>query len=174
MSEPMKHRLVGAIVLGCLAIIFIPIILDGEGVQISQMQSNIPPAPALPKRPVIEPPRPQILSDELVKEAEVSVTEAEVVPQQPQLDKQGLPDAWSVRLASFGEQENAKALVARLLKQGYKAYSRTLGSSQGKLEAVYIGPVLTKSETEALLSELEAEFGLEGIAVKFSIAELEH
>ena len=45
----MKQRLVGAIVLGCLAIIFLPILLDGEGVSPPEMNIAIPTAPAFPE-----------------------------------------------------------------------------------------------------------------------------
>ncbi len=61
----MKQRLVGTIVIGCLAIIFIPILLDGEGVSPPAMTTEIPDPPPLPVEPIIEQQRPQITSDNL-------------------------------------------------------------------------------------------------------------
>ncbi len=61
MNQALKQRLVGTLVLGCLAIIFIPLLLDGEGLTPVATQTSIPPAPDLsyqelppPVRPVIE------------------------------------------------------------------------------------------------------------------------
>ncbi len=61
MNQALKQRLVGTLVLGCLAIIFIPLLLDGEGLTPAPIETSIPPAPDLsyqelppPVRPVIE------------------------------------------------------------------------------------------------------------------------
>lgn len=61
MNQALKQRLVGTLVLGCLAIIFIPLLLDGEGITPAAIETSIPPAPELawqdlpqPQRPVIE------------------------------------------------------------------------------------------------------------------------
>jgi DedD protein len=179
----MKQRLVGAIVLGCLSIIFIPILLDGEGVRSPETRSNIPTPSAIPVVPAFEPVRPIVLADteEInipVPELEIDNSEARVsfeenLPDEiPQLSTTGIPKSWSVRLASFGDAGNAEALLNRLLQNGYKAYSRLLDSSQGVLTAVYIGPVLTTAEADTLQEELEKEFELSGIVVEFTIEEL--
>lgn len=63
LTEGMKHRLIGAVVLGCLAIIFIPILLDGEGLGDPGLARVIPPPPPLPALPDIEPRRPLIEAD---------------------------------------------------------------------------------------------------------------
>ena len=48
MNQAMTQRRTGALVLGCLALIFIPLLLDGEGVQPAGPEpAAIPPAPAL-------------------------------------------------------------------------------------------------------------------------------
>jgi len=61
LNQALKQRLVGTLVLGCLAIIFIPLLLDGEGLTPAPIETSIPPAPDLsyqelppPVRPVIE------------------------------------------------------------------------------------------------------------------------
>jgi DedD protein len=59
----MKQRLVGTIVLGCLALIFIPLLLDGDGVQPVSLNQNLPAPPAVTSEPVPEPERPIVLSD---------------------------------------------------------------------------------------------------------------
>lgn len=184
MNTVMKQRLVGTVVIGCLAIIFIPILLDGEGVSPPAMTTEIPKPPPLPVEPIIEQQRPQITSDNLSDSAGQSDnTENQIIannyaappaPARPQLNNAGLPATWVVRLASFGEMANAEALVTRLNSGGYRAFSRPLQTSRGPLTGVYIGPVMTEREAGTLQQELAEEFNLEGAVVQFEIEELEH
>jgi DedD protein len=191
LNQAMKQRLVGAIVLGCLAIIFIPILLDGEGVSPTQITLDIPSTPVTPAIPQIEPVRPIVLSDtdELDLDLPLETTEtvqpleeprlerpAEIVEvsreERPSLGVQGLPESWSVRLASFGDKDNAEGLLSRLLDDSYSGYSRQIDSSQGQLTAIFVGPVLSQTEASRLQSELEEKFNLSGIVVQFTIEEM--
>jgi len=186
LSQAMKQRLVGAIVLGCLAIIFLPILLDGEGVSPAEMNIVIPAAPAFPEPLVVEPQRPTVLSDtddiliepESVIEEAVEVVDAIAVNSDinqvdnrelPILDAEGLPQAWSIRLGLFGDSANAETLIAELLNQGYRAYSDVAFTSQGELIAVLVGPVLTQSDAESLKTELSNSFNVEALIVDFRI-----
>lgn len=187
MNQAMKQRLVGAIALGCLAIIFLPILLDGEGVSPPEMNIVIPAAPAFPEPLEVEPQRPIVLSDtsEILVETEDSVEVVDAVAvnntdavqaneqaeELPALDAEGLPQAWSIRLGLFGESANAETLVAELLSQGYRAYTDSVSTSQGMLTAVLVGPVLTISDAENLRTELSANFNVDALIVDFSIGE---
>ena len=196
MKQAMKHRLVGAIVLACLAIIFLPILLDGEGIRRDGLDgsngfagsdrepqgltSRIPATPPVPPVPDARPRRPEILADSEAgaipapaEEARQAREEAPAAGEgtaadQPSLDERGLPRAWSVRLASFAEAGNASGLVDRLLAADYKGYSRPVTSSQGTLTAVYVGPVLSRGEADDLREGLEEEFQLNGLVVRYS------
>lgn len=185
MNQAMKQRLVGAIVLGCLAIIFLPILLDGEGVSPAEMNIVIPDTPSFPEPLALEPERPVILSDtddlriDTESDSEVVVVEAipvdvsdtqQQAPQQfPELGIDGLPQAWSVRLGLFGDSANAEALITELLAQGYRAYSDLLSTTQGELTAVLVGPVVTRAEAESLRNELSTSFNLDALIVDFNI-----
>ena len=180
MKIALKQRLVGTIVIGCLVIIFVPILLDGEGVTPQVMTTSIPDAPPMPAIPVIEPVIPEIVPDTL-EQAEVAIAEvadtdtsAPPAPAQPQLSAAGLPATWAVRLGSFGELANAEGLVSRLKQQGYKAFSRPMQTSRGSLTGVYVGPVMTEREAGGLQQELGRTFQLEGAVVQFGIDELEN
>lgn len=65
MNVAMKQRLVGTLVLGALALILIPMLLDGEGVEAPPMTATIPPAPGIDTTPVPAPVRPVIRADEI-------------------------------------------------------------------------------------------------------------
>lgn len=191
MKSAMKHRLVGTIVIGCLAIIFIPILLDGEGVTPPALNTNIPQAPTMPTVPDINPVRPEITADSTPVVDTVDTVEATdpvpeesgqtadngtaapPTPERPRLTAAGVPETWTVRLGSFGEAVNAEALVERLRNNGYKGFSRPLQTSRGTLTGVYVGPVLTQADAVSLQQELARAFELEGVVVQFSIEALE-
>lgn len=63
MNPAMKQRIVGTVVLGCLAIILVPLLLDGDGITGSPLSANIPPAPKLDASAIKEPARPVITAD---------------------------------------------------------------------------------------------------------------
>jgi DedD protein len=206
LNQAMKQRLIGTVVLGCLALIFIPILLDGEGVQDpTPLPVTVPPAPEITITPLPEPVRPIILSDTdalnidntatTSPPADQQVTELEprVSPEanppalvgedtvsqpqaqpdavtEPQLTTQGLPQGWSVRLGTFSNRTNAEALVASLILENYKAYSRPVQSGSQTMLAVYVGPVLTQVEATRLQEQLKNEQQLKDtVVVPFTI-----
>jgi len=98
----------------------------------------------------------------------VATTMVPVVPP-PVLDRDGLPEGWSVRLASFSSTANAQALVERLLARGHRAYVREITSSQGPLTAVFVGPGADRAAMLQLQRQLQDEFQLAGIVVRYEI-----
>ncbi|HWK54617.1 MAG TPA: SPOR domain-containing protein [Hyphomicrobiales bacterium] len=72
----MKQRLIGTLVLVCLALIFIPMLLDGEGIRPPAMNLDFPPPPRIDTPDFTEPVRPALVEDTIVADA----------PSQPQLD----------------------------------------------------------------------------------------
>ena len=59
-----------------------------------------------------------------------------------------------MKLGAFSDRSNAEALVASLLLENYKAYSRPVQSGSQNMLAVYVGPVLTQAEANTLLQQL--------------------
>lgn len=90
----------------------------------------------------------------------------------PRLDADGLPEGWSVRLASFSSESNARNLVERLSDAGHRAYTRVLESSQGPLVAVFVGPGVDRAAVQQLQQQLQEQFQLAGIVVRYEIEEL--
>ena len=210
MNQAMKQRLIGTIVLGCLALIFIPILLDGEGVQEpAPLSVTVPLAPEITITPLPEPERPVILSDtnalditntaapDAGLEPQVTVVEpgddtepaadttapenippppaAQPAPVQqpatePRLTTQGLPQGWSVKLGTFGDRKNAESLVASLILENYKAYSRPVQAGSQTMLAVYVGPVVTQAEAATLQKQLASKPQLkDAVVVPFVI-----
>lgn len=91
---------------------------------------------------------------------------------EPALDAAALPEAWTVRLGSFGNRANADALVARLLAADHKAYIRPVMSGDVALHGVFVGPVLTRNDAAALSAELKRAFQInDAIVQRYDIAQ---
>jgi len=189
LNQAMKQRLVGTLVLGCLALIFIPLMLDGEGIDSGPIIAPLPSMPQLPALDIPEPQRPIILADleadttpeidaaevgasdasaSLTQEASPASIEASI-EDSPRRDSAGLPEGWSVRLGVFADRSNADALLKRLIDADYKAYSRPVQSGSNTLTGVFIGPMLTRADANALLSELSRRFQQNGIVVRYEL-----
>jgi DedD protein len=251
-NQAMRQRLVGILVLGSLALIFVQIFLDGEGIVAPPLATQIPTPPAFDNAPVAEPTRPVINEDQLtnttvstdtselstdlptvtettepsarpasanannaadnkapdaLEEAVAAVMAKGKAEQQrqaasasavaanaaittdpttvasstartasadsvPKRDSNGLPESFVVRLGSFADAANAQTLLAKLLAANYKAYSRTVTTANGQLQAVYVGPLLTRAEANNLLGKLNSSFQVQGVVEVFTLPTL--
>jgi len=185
-----KQRVVGTIVIVSLALIFLPIIFDGQGSHQTQIASRIPEQPVVPILPEPQQSRPVIISDadlvaietkpesELVTKTieesisdpiEVSASESAFTRDIPTLNPAGLPNGWSIRLGSFSEASNASDLMQRLQTAGYKAYIRDIDSEQAELTGVFVGPWLERPLVNDYIDQLRDEFQLEGMVVRYQL-----
>jgi len=185
-----KQRVVGTIVIVSLALIFLPIIFDGQGSHQTQIASRIPEQPVVPILPEPQQSRPVIISDadlvaietkpesELVTKTieesisdpiEVSASESAFTRDIPTLNPAGLPNGWSIRLGSFSEASNASDLMQRLQTAGYKAYIRDIDSEQAELTGVFVGPWLERALVNDYIDQLWDEFQLEGMVVRYQL-----
>ncbi len=208
MQQSTKQRIVGTVVLLALALIFLPIIFDGEGSYQSTISSRIPEPPEVVIMPEPMQTRPVIVADSLPEieteaeqeeganaaapesgdelastagdvsepsadtdSVEVAVTTSEPVFERepPTLGADGLPQGWSVRLGSFADAGNAQSLVQRLQDAGYRAYTRLIESEQGDLTGVFVGPWLDRAAVASYQQELQQQFQLAGIVVRYQV-----
>ena len=193
MNDGFKQRLVGAIVLICGALILWPVLFSDTTAPVVDQHTQIPPMPEFKKYEVPEPSRPEnvIPVADAPVEQEPPVDQAPVsdrAPAQqgrassadkkavkappkasstPVLDKHGLPQGWSLQVASFSQAGNADELKAKLLKLGYKAYTRTVVTKGGDVVRVYVGPKLSKRAFERDRLAIDKKFGVKSIVVKF-------
>lgn len=116
---------------------------------------------------------PAVAADEPAADAAEATTPAAEPPDTAAitaaLDNQGLPEAWSVRLASFSNQTNASNLLNRLLSDGHRAYTRQISSSQGQLTAVFVGPLIDRASAQQLLAQMREDYQLNGLVVRYQI-----
>lgn len=190
MKQGTKQRIVGTIVIASLALIFLPIIFDGQGSHQTQTASRIPEQPVVPILPEPQQSRPVIISDadlvvtetepepervtKTIEESasdliEVSASESNFTLDIPTLNSAGLPNGWSIRLGSFSEASNATNLMQRLQTAGYKAYIRDIDSEQVELTGVFVGPWLERALVNDYIDQLRDEFQLEGMVVRYQL-----
>lgn len=168
MDDGLKQRLIGAIILLALAVIFLPVLFDREGLEPVNTVSQIPPQPEIvpvtipePKPPANVEPAPE--PERMFVPDEASVAE----PELPGLQTDGTPKSWVLQIASFRSEGNANALRDKLISAGYSAYTRTIKYKNGTVTRVFVGP---KLDRERLISEQETidrRFQVESLLLEF-------
>jgi len=195
LNQHTKQRLVGAVVLVSLAVIFIPMLLDGgDDGGMPAFGSNIPEKPDYHFEPLEIPlERVEPIPEEkprLVEKAEpkpaakpsgpapekkapakplVNKEPAQTPPKQS--TKQAVeqePAAWVVQVGSFSNDENALRLRDKLRNKGYKAFVEKLKTEHGSIYRVRIGPELKREDAEAKLESLQREMKIKGIVMGHS------
>ena len=187
LDKGFKQRIVGALVLVALAVIFLPMLLSRQEEPVRDVEIDAPAMPEAPPvaRVEVEPvdvPVAQLLPDEpvpLEEQAAIPLKPEPVVsappavapapaPQAPaaapqRLDADILPVSWSIQLASLSSSENAQKLQQELRNQGYNAYIR---NAEG-MNRVFVGPVIERAEANRLRDQLNRQKKLNGIVVRF-------
>lgn len=183
LDKGLRQRMVGALVLVALAVIFLPMLFSRE----DQLQRVVVEAPAMPH--AAPPPSaelepvavPQVadLPQEPVPgaaapapaapvEAPAAVVEPAAVadlapPPVSRLDANGLAVSWSVQLASLSNRASAESLQQALRGKGYNAYIRNVEG----MNRVFVGPVIERAEAERLRDQLTRLQKLNGFVVRF-------
>jgi DedD protein len=78
--------------------------------------------------------------------------------------------AWVIQLGSFRHQKNVDALMKKLEKNGYLAYTRPINTSSGTLIKVFVGPDTDKSALTKKLPQLKKLTGSSGKLIGYSPA----
>ena len=159
MNDGFRQRLVGALVLICLAVILWPIVFSNSVKPVVDRQTQIPPMPQLEKYTIPEPQKPKgiepVNTDTIAeppkavaKKQQVVEQSKAAVKQEAALDKRGLPVSWVLQVASLSQLKSAQDLVNKLKKEGYKSYSTTVNVDNKKVFRVFVGPKFKKEELE--------------------------
>jgi DedD protein len=173
MNDGFRQRLVGAIVLVCLALIVWPIIFSDSSRPVVDRRSQIPPMPEFEKYSIPEPAKPrqvEPVATDVVTASNVQSQKSSAAAKQKQLglDQRGLPVSWVLQVASFSQQKNASELVAKLQKRGYKAYEETATKDGKTISRVFVGPKLDKSALEKIKKDIDQSFKVKSIISRYS------
>lgn len=192
MNDHLKQRLVGAIVLVALAVIFVPMLLQGNRRSgIPMFGSNVPtkpaakageidiplqvpaPAPAAPATVVEQPAKPDAVPAVKPPAATPAAPAGKPAAPAQTLKPLAAPaspaappaESWAVQVGSFGESHNALKLRDSLRAKGYPAYVEEVKVDKGTSYRVRVGPMLARSDAEALRTKLAAKAHVRGIVV---------
>jgi DedD protein len=177
LKQEIRYRVTGSLFLLAVAVICLPMLLDGAGVstralpELPPMEETPPPGP--PAEP--EPPVPE--SDFLVRVqalrsavdddgflAESGTRFGEPVLTASREDT----EVWAIQVASFGNAANAEGFRERLREDGYEAFISTAKAQEKVLSRVAVGPFLDRERAESLRSELSARYDLGAQLMAFS------
>lgn len=176
MDDGLKQRLIGAIVLLALAVIFVPVIFDREQLQPVDRQTQIPPAPDITPVTIPEPepdmaevdPAPPV--DEIFlpdEEDQAAPVEQPAEVEEPGLNDEGVPNAWTLQVASYSNAERAEEMRKLLAEEGYTAYTRVVRNSQGEMTRLFVGPKLDKARLLEEQKAIEEKYKVSTLLLQF-------
>jgi DedD protein len=163
LDKTLQQRLIGAILLVALGVIFIPVFLDGSGYKSRNSRSiEMPPEPEFPPLSEIklEPVVPTHVKE---KSAPEPLTKADTGKTKTVLKEP--VNAFALQVSTVTIRKNAYDLRDKLRKQGYSAYVETRTKNGKTSYRVRIGPELDKSKLEKMKATISKEQGLDGFIV---------
>lgn len=164
-----RRRLVGAIALVLLVVVFLPMFLDNEPKPLNQdIAITIPPVPdpeASPLPAIPEPaPDPEPVVEDEPPPAPVEpkpVVKAEPNPPTPvqkpvvsapkpvvSAPKPAVTEGFVVQLGAFSSSANATTLKNKLIENKFKAYTEVISSPAGTRTRVRVGPYGSRQDAE--------------------------
>ena len=179
MKDVLKQRLVGALVILALGLMFWPAVFVDTGYRRLDRASQVPPAPDL-AREAIKPPAPLSgvepvaaadaltdrvdSSDPAEDSTDSSDPDRALQPKpRPTLDKKGIPIAWVLQVAAVREQAKAESLTEELIAQGYRAYHRPLQRNGERLHRVLVGPEFDRAKLAGIKRTLDQQYKVAAI-----------
>jgi DedD protein len=187
-----KHRIVGAIVLVALVVIFVPMILSGREpppelkgareapprAEVTETKTVVTPVPA------DEPTPPE--SSEAVKVVEVPVEPKPVpeskpaapvekpaeakkpdpAPAKPATAK--IEDGWIVQVGTFTNLQNATRLRDKLKGLGLSVHTDTVTVSGKKAMRLRVGPYAERAKADRAQAQIRKETGVAGVVQSHS------
>ena len=192
MDDGLKQRLIGALVLVAIAIIFLPSLFTGEHGRRLDTRTQIPLAPQIKPLIIKAPERvqnmPQVPEPEdmyrLLDEEKPLVTvsnkdqsnlkanvkgkvKGNAASVTPALDERAIPKAWVIQVASFKTRLSAETLTIQLKNDGFKAFVHSVVIGKGRVYRVLVGPKIDRSKAQLIKDVLDAELKVNSILVKF-------
>jgi len=167
MEQALKQRLIGAVILISLAVIFVPMFIGGSVQDDEVISIDIPKPPkelesrivTLPEQPIEELAEVSISKDKPVKVKQPTIPEA---PKQKVVE--GI-SAWVIQVGSFSDQANANGLSDKLKKAGFTAFVEQSSGKTGDVFRVRVGPELSKKQADLIKLKLQKEQKLDSALV---------
>ena len=176
MDRALKERVIGAIVLVVVAVLIVPVFLDGPAndVEIVSEIVTLPgqndqqrltqtvvlnrdraePVPSSAPVSAAAKPKPEAATSKPAAAAKEVLSLSVSAAIEPPVAQESSTGMWAVQLGSFQNQANAERLAADLRKQGYAAFLSQLDTGSGALHRVRIGPQKDRDGAESVAGKL--------------------
>lgn len=177
MDSRLKQRVIGAIVLTALAIIILPMFLDGSEEDRARVVAEIPDPPAIELESVsvedIDRKMREMEQESAARLPQMVESDAATVVDADELtlDANNLPVSWSLQVGAFENRDNALRLRESLRQAEFRSYVIRTQTDEGEVYKVLVGPMLQKSKLAAIAEEIESKFDLKGRIVRYNIEE---
>lgn len=192
-KQRLKQRIVGAVVLIGLGVIFIPMILSGGRDSMPLFGSNIPDKPRaveiltsveMPARPTV--PEKQLTQripvnndtskkiaapdvsgkDKSDSKSKLAPKVRESVAEKDQAEKATPAKAWVVQVGSFTKRDNAMNLRDKLRKKKYPAFVELVKNKNGQIYRVRVGPDVSRTQAEEQMHKLRDKMKIYGVVMR--------
>ncbi len=150
MEAPLRQRIVGAIVLVTLGVIFIPALLDGTGYKSRQVQDI-----EIKEKPEFPPLSQKKLKPIPTPIEKIKKSQAEALKSDPKKPHKKPIKSFALQTGTFDSNKNAAKMRDKLQKAGYTTY---IYKSQSKGKTSYkvrIGPELERSVLEKIKTDIK-------------------
>jgi len=160
MDRALKERVIGAIVLVVVAVMIVPVFLDGTAND-AEIVSEVMTLPGqndqqrMTQTVVLNRDRAEpVPTSAPVSAAKEAVTPPVSAAKERPVAIESSTGMWAVQLGSFQNQQNAERLAADLRKQGFAAFLSQLDTGSGALHRVRIGPQKDRDGAESVAAKL--------------------
>lgn len=164
MEAPLQQRIVGAIVLVTLGVIFIPALLDGSGYRSRQVQDI-----EIKDKPEFPPLSQKKLSPIATPLESIKKQQDKVLKSDPEQSHEKPIKSFALQVGTFGSNENAEKMRDTMIKAGHSAYvykSEPASKAKGKTTyKVRIGPELDRDVLDKLKEELKKSHKIDAYVV---------
>ena len=173
-----RRRLIGAITLGLLAIVFLPMVFDrepkrtGAPAKMQEIQVQIPPKEGLPPLPAPTAPPPTVTAapapataietpvaatPPAKTEVAKTVPPAKTAPPAKTTEKSKAVDktGFVVQLGVFSSAENATHAVDKMKEAKLAVYTESIPIKSGNATRVRVGPFPTREKADAALAAIK-------------------
>lgn len=171
MGSGLQQRIVGALVLGALGLIVLPIIFDFADPLKIDRESKLPAAPEIVPLEVNKAQRPEGATTLTETDSLFNIAESKPVTDDSEkfygLDENDLPRAWVLQAGSFEERGKAEGLMQQLRKSGFKAFIKSAVIDSKTFYRVYVGPKADRRRAIAEKAKIDSNFATDAIVLQY-------
>ncbi len=160
MEAPLQQRIVGAIVLVTLGVIFIPALLDGSGYKSRQVQDI-----KIREKPEFPPLAQKKLKPIAAPLDKVKKNQTKVLKSYPEKTHTKAVKSFALQVGTFTSNENAEKMRDKLRKAGYTTFVHKTKSKGKTSYKVRIGPELEHSVLEKIKKDIKKSHKIDAYLV---------